>query len=197
MIAIVDYGAGNLKSVQHALEFLKVESVITGSPDAIQKASRLILPGDGSFGFMMETLKKKKLIEPIKAFLMESLRGGRPFLGICLGLQGLFQESEESPGIKGLSIFKGSVKKFRDGKVPQIGWNRIVPKKKGIFKEEYMYFVNSYAVAPKDPSIVATETDYFGNFVSSVQLKNITAMQFHPEKSGKGGIDLLKRWLAC
>ena len=197
MIAIVDYGAGNLKSVQHALEFLKVESVITDSPDAILKAGRLILPGDGSFGYMMETLKKKKLIEPIKAFLMESMRGGRPFLGICLGLQGLFEKSEESPGIRGLSIFKGSVKKFRDGKVPQIGWNRIVPQKKGIFKEEYMYFVNSYAVAPKDHSIVATETDYFGSFVSSVQFKNLTAMQFHPEKSGKAGIELLKRWLAC
>ena len=193
MIAIVDYGAGNLKSVKNALDYLKVDSIITDKPEEIQKADRLILPGDGSFGYMIKSLKKKSLIIPIKNFI----KNGKPFLGICLGFQGLFEESEESSGIKGLSIFKGKVVKFRKGKVPQIGWNNIAPNKKGIFKEDFMYFVNSYFVVPEDSSIVATMTDYNGNFVSAIQSNNITAMQFHPEKSGKAGIKLLERWLKC
>ena len=191
MIAIVDYGAGNLKSVKNTLDYLKVGSRITDKPEEIQKADRLILPGDGSFGYMMENLKKKRLIIPIKNFI----KNGKPFLGICLGLQGLFEESEESPKVKGLSIFKGKVVKFREGKVPQIGWNNIVPNKKGIFKEDFMYFVNSYFVVPEDSSIVATMTDYNGNFVSAIQSNNITAMQFHPEKSGKSGLNIIQRWL--
>ena len=193
MIAIIDYGAGNLKSVKNALDCLKVDSTITDKPEEIQKADRLILPGDGSFGYMMENLKKKSLIIPIKNFI----KNGKPFLGICLALQGLFEESEESPGVKGLSVFKGKAVKFKRGKVPQIGWNNIVPNKKGIFNENFMYFVNSYFVVPEDSSIVATMTDYNCNFVSAIQSNNITAMQFHPEKSGKAGIVLLKRWLKC
>ena len=193
MIAIVDYGAGNLKSVKNALDYLNVDSIITDDPKNIKKADRLILPGDGSFGYMMENLEKKDLVNPIKNFI----KSGKPFLGICLGLQGLFEESEESPKVKGLSIFKGKVLKFRKGKVPQIGWNKIFPKQKNIFKEDFMYFVNSYYVVPKDNSITATITDYNGNFVSAIESNNITAMQFHPEKSGKAGIELLKRWLKC
>ena len=137
MIAIVDYGAGNLKSVKNALDYLKVDGKITDKPEEIRKADRLILPGDGSFGYMMENLEKKNLINPIKSFI----KSGKPFLGICLGLQGLFDESEESPGVKGLSIFKGKVVKFRKGKVPQIGWNKVISKKKSIFKDDFMYFV--------------------------------------------------------
>jgi len=193
MIAIVDYGAGNLKSVKNALDYLNVDSIITDDPKNIKKADRLILPGDGSFGYMIENLEKKDLVNPIKNFI----KSGKPFLGICLGLQGLFEESEESPKVKGLSIFKGKVLKFRKGKVPQIGWNKIFPKQKNIFKEDFMYFVNSYYVVPKDNSITATITDYNGNFVSAIESNNITAMQFHPEKSGKAGIELLKRWLKC
>ena len=193
MIAIVDYGAGNLKSVKNALDYLNVDSIITDDPKNIKKADRLILPGDGSFGYMIENLEKKDLVNPIKNFI----KSGKPFLGICLGLQGLFEESEESPKVKGLSIFKGKVLKFRKGKVPQIGWNKIFPKQKNIFKEDFMYFVNSYYVVPKDNSITATITDYNGNFVSAIESNNITAMQFHPEKSGKAGIELLKSWLKC
>ena len=122
MIAIVDYGAGNLKSVKNALDYLDVDSIITDDLKNIKKADRLILPGDGSFGYMMENLEKKDLVNPIKNFI----KSGKPFLGICLGLQGLFEESEESPKVKGLSIFKGKVVKFRKGKVPQIGWNDLL-----------------------------------------------------------------------
>lgn len=193
MIAIIDYGAGNLKSVKNALDYLNVDSTITDNSKKISKADRLILPGDGSFGYMMQNLKKKGLISPIKNFI----RSGKPFLGICLGLQGLFEESEESPNVGGLAIFKGKAFKFRKGKVPQIGWNKIFPKQNGIFKEDFMYFVNSYYAVPEDDAIVAATADYYGNFVSSVQSDNITAVQFHPEKSGKAGIELLKRWLSC
>ena len=193
MIAIVDYGAGNLKSVKNALDYLKVDTRITDKKEDILKADRIILPGDGSFGYMIENLQKKGLIEPIKKYINE----GKPFLGICLGLQALFEESEESPGIKGLGIFKGKVAKFRKGKVPQIGWNNIIAKKNGIFRNGYVYFVNSYYVIPEDSSITATITDYYGDFVSAVKSDNVTAMQFHPEKSGEVGLNILKRWLKC
>ena len=193
MIAILDYGAGNLKSVKNALDCLNVDSIITDNPGDILKADKLILPGDGSFGYMMENLEKKCIVKPIKDFI----KSNKPFLGICLGLQGLFEESEESPNVKGLSIFKGKVVKFRKGKIPQIGWNKIVSKKKSIFKDTYMYFVNSYYVIPEDDSIITTTTDYNGNFVSAINSDNVTAMQFHPEKSGKAGIELIKRWLKC
>ena len=193
MIAIIDYGAGNLKSVKNALDYLGVASIITNKPKDILKADKLILPGDGSFGYMMKNLEKKRLVNPIK----NSIKSGKPFLGVCLGLQGLFEESEESPKVKGLSIFKGKIIKFKKGKVPQIGWNKIIPEKKSIFKDDYMYFVNSYYAIPKDNSIIAAITDYNDNFVSAIQSNNITAMQFHPEKSGKAGIELIKRWLSC
>ncbi|MBI2661074.1 imidazole glycerol phosphate synthase subunit HisH [Candidatus Woesearchaeota archaeon] len=193
MIAIVDYGAGNLKSVKNALDCLNVDSIITCNPKYISKAGRLILPGDGSFGYMMVNLKKKGLIKPVKDFIIS----GKPFLGICLGLQGLFEESEESPKVRGLSIFKGKVVKFRKGKVPQIGWNKLIARKKGIFRDDCMYFVNSYYAAPEDNSIVAATADYYGEFVSGIQFKNVTAVQFHPEKSGKEGIEFIRRWLAC
>ena len=193
MIAIIDYGAGNLKSVKNALDYLNVGSRITDKASDILKADRLILPGDGSFGYAMKNLKKKNLVKSIKQFIAE----GKPFLGICLGLQILFEESEESPEVKGLGVFKGKVVKFRKGKVPQTGWNKIIPKKKNIFKEDFMYFVNSYYVVPKDDSIIAAMSDYNGNFASAIQSNNVTAMQFHPEKSGKAGIELIKRWLKC
>ena len=142
---------------------------------------------------MMDNLWKKTLVKPIRDFI----KSGKPFLGICLGMQALFEESEESSGIKGLGIFKGKVVRFSKGKVPQIGWNKINPKKNGIFRNDFMYFVNSYYVVPEDKSMIAAFTDYNGNFASAIQSDNITAMQFHPEKSGKGGIQLLKRWLLC
>jgi len=192
MIAIIDYGAGNLVSVKNALDYLGVASKITSNAEDIEKAERIILPGVGSFGFMIESLRKLKLEEPLK----KALSSGKPYLGICLGLQALFEESEESPGIAGLGIFKGKVIRFKQGKIPQIGWNNIKPKK-SLFKEGFVYFVNSYYPVPEDKEIIANTTDYFGEFVSAVQKDNITAMQFHPEKSGEFGLDLIRRWLKC
>lgn len=198
MIAIIDYGAGNLKSVKNALDSLEIDSTITDNPKKIMNADKLILPGDGSFGFLMDSLKKKKLIGPIKNFI----KSGKPFLGICLGLQALFEESEESPGVKGLCVLKGKVIKFQKGKIPQIGWNKIKTTKKisfekNFFEKGYVYFVNSYYAVPKDKTIIASLADYGVKFPSLIRCKNITAMQFHPERSGKFGIELLKRWLQC
>lgn len=193
MIAIIDYGAGNLKSVKNTLDYLKVDSKITSNPEEIENAGRIIFPGVGAFGFLMASLRNKRLEEPLK----KSIQKGTPFLGICLGLQVLFEKSEESQGVYGLRIFKGKVCKFKKGKVPQIGWNKVVPTKKGIFKEGYAYFVNSYYVIPEDKRIIASKTNYFGDFASSIQYKNVTAVQFHPEKSGDFGIELLRRWLKC
>ncbi len=192
MIAIIDYGAGNLLSVKNALDYLGAASQITSSSRDVEKAERIILPGVGSFGYMIESLRKLKLEEPIK----KALANGKPFLGICLGFQALFEESEESPGIAGLGIFKGKVVKFRQGKVPQIGWNTIKPKK-SLFEEGFVYFVNSYYPVPEDKEIIAAITDYFGDFTSAIQKDNITAVQFHPEKSGEFGLALLRRWLQC
>ena len=192
MIAIVDYGSGNVRSVKNTLDFLGAESLITSKPEEIEAADRIIFPGVGAFGYAMEQLRKRKLEGPVK----NSIANGKPFLGICLGQQLLFEESEESPGIKGLGIFKGRVKKFAKGKTPQIGWNRIIPVKKNAFEEGYMYFVNSYYVAPEDSSLIAAKTSYEGQeFASAIEKDNVTAVQFHAEKSGDFGIDFLRRWL--
>ncbi len=193
IIVIIDYGAGNLQSVKNALDSLGVQSRITQDPKEIESAERIILPGVGSFGYLMTQLREDGLERPIK----EALKKGIPFLGICLGLQVLFEESEESPGVKGLCIFKGKVKCFKEGKIPQIGWNTVKPVKKGIFKEGDAYFVNSYYVTPEDKKIIAATTEYFQEFTSAVQKRNLIAVQFHPEKSGRFGINFLRRWLEC
>ena len=193
MISIVDYGAGNLRSVKNALEHLRARSRIICTADNISNAKGLILPGDGSFGYMMKNLEKTKLTGAIREFIS----GGKPFLGICLGMQALFEESEESPGVAGLKIFRGSVIKFRKGKIPQIGWNKISPKNSTaeyFSRSGYVYFVNSYHAVPYDKSIIACTSAYNGTFVSAIKRRNITAVQFHPEKSGKFGLMLLKGW---
>jgi imidazole glycerol phosphate synthase glutamine amidotransferase subunit len=192
MMAIIDYGVGNLVSVKNTLDYLGVASQITSSAKDIRTAKRIILPGVGSFGFMMKSLRNLKLEEPIK----KAIASGKPYLGICLGYQALFEGSEENPGIAGLNIFKGKVVKFNQGKIPQIGWNNIKPKK-SLFKEGFVYFVNSYYPIPENKEIIAATTDYFGNFASAVQDENVTAVQFHPEKSGEFGLALLRRWLQC
>ncbi|HIH37641.1 TPA: imidazole glycerol phosphate synthase subunit HisH [Candidatus Woesearchaeota archaeon] len=191
MITILDYGAGNLSSVKNALDYLGMDNSTTDNPKKILSAERIILPGVGSFGFLMDQLRKKNLEKPLK----KAIEKGTPFFGICLGLQALFEESEESPGVPGLSIFKGNVQQFRKGKVPQIGWNKIIPEKEGIIQEGFAYFVNSFVAVPKDPTIIAATSDYYGRYVCAVQWKNITATQFHPEKSGDYGLCTLKRWL--
>ena len=191
MVTIIDYGAGNLRSMQNALEELKVEAVVTQKPQDLKTAEKIVFPGVGSFGQVMQNLRALQL----DGALREAIASGTPFLGVCLGLQILFEESEESPGVKGLGIFKGKAVKFRKGKVPQIGWNEILPSKQGALKKGYAYFVNSYYVVPEDSERVAAKTNYGIEFVSAIQRGAVTATQFHPEKSSVYGLAFLRRWL--
>ncbi len=198
MIAIIDYGAGNLQSVKKALDFIGAESVITDNPEVINACDKILLPGVGSFGDAMNSMTEKGLVETVK----QNALSGKPFLGICLGLQLLFEESEESPGVKGLGIFKGKIKKFPSDmrlKIPHIGWNSLSIKQndtifKGIPENSYVYFVHSYYLHAEDEKDVATVTNYGINFHSAVGKDNIFATQFHPEKSGDVGLQILKNF---
>lgn len=198
MIAIIDYGAGNLQSVKKAFDFIGTESVITDNPEVINACDRILLPGVGSFGDAMDSMAKNGLVETVK----QSALSGKPFLGICLGLQLLFEESEESPGVKGLGIFKGKIKKFSPDmglKIPHIGWNSLEIKQndtlfKGIPENSYVYFVHSYYLHAEDEEDVATVTNYGIDFHSAVGKNNIFATQFHPEKSGDVGLQILKNF---
>ncbi len=196
MITLLDYGAGNLISVKNAIEYLGEPCEITDDPDKIRSAAKLIFPGVGAFGDLMKNLENKGLAGPLK----EYLSSGRPFLGVCLGLQALFEESEESPGVKGLGFFKGKVVRFRHGlKIPQIGWNSADVQKENLLIEkgskDYFYFVHSYYVVPEDESIILSKTDYGYEFVSGVNKGSVYAVQFHPERSGDKGLELLKRFI--
>ncbi len=206
MIAIVDYGMGNLRSVHKALERLGFPAFVTHEPEAVKKAEGLVLPGVGAFKKAMENLEALHLIEPIITFI----QSGRPFLGICLGLQLLFTESEEFGARKGLGIFPGKVVRFpfsmpgeehsRDSlKVPHMGWNSVqvrrnVPALEGVPSGTHFYFVHSYYPVPRDPEMIATTTDYGGEFASSVGQGNLFACQFHPEKSQSAGMRVLKNF---
>ncbi|MFC1768374.1 imidazole glycerol phosphate synthase subunit HisH [Nanoarchaeota archaeon] len=196
MIVVVDYGAGNLKSVSNALDSMLVDYTISDKPEDIENADKIILPGVGNFGHAMKTLKEKKLVEP----LIKRIKEGTPYLGICLGLQLLFEKSEESPNIKGFGILKGEVKKLKGKfKIPHIGWNSIKKVKDSELLEEikedtFFYFVHSFVGVPKDESIILTTTEYGKDFVSGIEQDNITAFQFHPEKSGKTGVAILRRF---
>ena len=202
MIVIIDYGMGNLRSVQKAFEKYCADVIVSSSAKDILKADKIILPGVGAFKVAMDELKKRKLIGPIKAFIEK----GKPFLGICLGLQLLFTESEEGGRIKGLDIIKGKVKRFKqkDGlKIPHMGWNVIKSKVKsqkskiltGVESGNYMYFVHSYCVAPKDKNVILCETDYAGKFTSGVRKDNIYGFQFHPEKSQSAGLRIIENFV--
>lgn len=211
MIAIIDYGMGNLRSVAKALESLGAEVKITASPDIIQKASGVVLPGVGAMPDAMKALQKAKVISSIKKAIAED----KPFLGICLGLQLLFETSEEGGGCKGLGIFKGSVPKFNFSKlltsdqrlatalkIPHMGWNTIaktagssIQPLSGIPDNSYVYFVHSYYVKPKDKKIIATTTNYGIEFCSSIAKGNLFACQFHPEKSQKIGLQILSNFV--
>lgn len=200
MIAVIDYGAGNLKSITNALDFLRAKYKVTDKAGDIKKADKIIFPGVGSFGNCIRSLKKKNLIGSLKKEIIK-----KPYLGICLGLQVLFEKSEESPGIKGLSIFKGKCKKFKSKKlkIPQIGWNSIgiVNKNSLLLKDiknnSYFYFVHSYYVDPKDDSAILTKTNYGADFVSAIEKDNIFGLQFHPERSGEVGIKILENFVKC
>jgi glutamine amidotransferase len=202
---IIDYEMGNLFSVKLALEKVGFEAVVSNNKAEIYGASALVLPGVGAFGDAMEILKKLDLVDPIKEFI----NSGKPFLGICLGMQLLMTESEEFGIHKGLDIIKGRVVKFppSQDKVPQVGWNRILKPNgatnqnwnntllKGLSEKDYMYFVHSFYVSPDDKSVVLSETNYAGlNFCSSIQEKNVFACQFHPEKSGIRGLKIYKNF---
>ena len=197
MIAIIDYDAGNLKSVEKALQFLGVEAKITSSAEEILGADKIILPGVGAFGDAMEKLNNSGLSEVIR----EAVRRKIPLLGICLGLQLLFEASEESEGVDGLSVLKGKIRRIPDKegfKVPHIGWNslKINPESKlfaGIPEDSYVYFVHSYYLAAEEP-IVAATTDYVVDIHAAVEKEHVFACQFHPEKSGDIGLQLLKNF---
>lgn len=198
MIALVDYDAGNVKSVEKAIEKLGGEFVLTSDPSVIEKADAVILPGVGNFGDCMDKLISRGLDKAIKAFT----ETGKPFLGICVGLQLLFEESEESPGVPGLGILKGKIKRFPASdelKVPQIGWNDVRSCKgklfDGIEDGTFFYFVHSYYLEATDPSIVSSNAEYGVTFDSSVESGNVYATQFHPEKSSDAGLHVLKNFL--
>ncbi len=191
-IVIIDYGAGNVKSLGNMLEFLGYAYEITDDREKILKAKKIIFPGQGHFEQAMNKLNDKNLPCTIK----QAIDNGADFLGICLGLQVLFEKSEEAPNVEGLGIFKGEVKKFQTGKIPQIGWNEIKTTKANTYlDDDYFYFVNSYYVVPEDKNIISSITNYHINFCSSVQKDNVCAVQFHPEKSSEAGIKFFKKWL--
>jgi len=195
-IAVVDYGAGNLTSVSKALELTGAEVTVTSEGKIIEKADGVVLPGVGSFGDAINRLRDLGLV-PV---LEDGFRKNKPFLGICLGFQMLFTESEEEGRHLGLNWFPGQVKKFRHGfKIPQVGWNRVRRVKEnpllaGVPDQSFFYFVHSYYVDPEEDGIVAARTDYGGDFVSMIRHGNIFAMQFHPEKSGDLGQLVLRNF---
>ncbi len=197
MIAIIDYGAGNLRSVAKAFARLGYKAVVTGDPDLVLNADIVILPGVGAAGDTMYSLKKLGLVAPIKRVISEN----RPFLGICLGLQVLLSFTEESGGYDCLDIIPGKVRLFPPGlKVPQMGWNQVRqqmphPLFDGIADDSYFYFVHSYYVDPDDRSVVAGRTDYGIEFCSVIIRDNLVATQFHPEKSGRIGLCLLANFM--
>ena len=207
MIAIIDYDAGNIKSVEKALQFLGEEVIVTSDRDAILSADKAILPGVGSFGDAMEKIRERNLEEVIHEFV----ESGKPFLGICLGLQLFFESSEETPGVKGLGLLKGKITRIpneykQNGEivtqnVPQIGWNNIKVNPsskllKGLGDNPYVYFVHSYYLQADDIEDVAATTEYGVTIHAAVERMNVMATQFHPEKSSDVGMNILRNFIA-
>jgi imidazole glycerol-phosphate synthase subunit HisH len=201
VIALLDYGSGNLRSVHKSLLKVGADVRLVQHPDEIGDARGLVLPGVGAFDDCINALRKQELLEASRDFI----RTGKPFLGICVGYQALFEKSEEfNSCAAGLGVFKGSVVRFTEKpglKIPQIGWNQLdivnldCPLYRGIASGSYVYFVHSFYPQPVDQSIVATRTDYGDSFASSVWRDNVFATQFHPEKSQKVGLQLLKNFV--
>ncbi|MCK4518963.1 MAG: imidazole glycerol phosphate synthase subunit HisH [Candidatus Omnitrophica bacterium] len=204
MIAVIDYGMGNLRSVSKALEKLGAEVRVTSNGADIESSSKLVFPGVGAFLDCMNGLKERELVSPIKEFI----KSKKPFLGICMGLQLLFETSEEAPGTAGLGVLKGGVRRFSPVagqeklKVPHIGWNQIrfsgreknLPLFRGVEDESFVYFVHSYYAVPNEPEITTTLTSYGVDFCSSLNKDNIYATQFHPEKSQSVGLKILENF---
>ena len=205
MIAIIDYGMGNLRSVQKGFEAVGVEAIVTSDSQKIISAKSVVLPGVGAFKDCMTNLEKLGLIDTVH----QSVKSGKPFLGICLGLQLLFNQSEEFGQVNGLGILPGKVVGFKDAqpksdsgeplKIPHMGWNtvKVVPGNPlfdSVPEESYFYFVHSYYIVPENPAIIATTTSYGIDFASGVHHENIHALQFHPEKSQRLGLTILKNF---
>ena len=198
MIGIIDYDAGNIKSVEKALQYLGQETVVSRDPQVLLKADKVILPGVGSFGDAMENLNKYGLVPVIH----EIVEKGTPFLGICLGLQLLFESSDETPGVEGLGILRGKILRIPPSpglKIPHMGWNSIDIKEdsrlfEGIDRQSYMYFVHSYYLKARNPEDVAATTWYSTDIHAAVEHDNIFACQFHPEKSSELGLRILKNF---
>ena len=200
MIAIIEYDAGNIKSVEKAVIKLGYDCVITRDKEVLKKADKLILPGVGAFGDAMGRLNEYGLTEVIKELVVDE---SKPLLGICLGLQLLFESSEESPGVEGLGLLKGKIVRLPEGddrKIPHMGWNSLdFPKKSILFKKivkgSYVYFVHSYYLKAGDEKIVAATTEYGTTIHAAVEWGNIYATQFHPEKSSSVGLKILRNFL--
>jgi len=199
MICVIDYGAGNLRSVCNSLDFLSVPNKISRDKEEILAADKVILPGVGSFGDAMSQLKKSGLINTI----YDIIDSDKPFMGICLGMQMLFENSEETPGVSGLGIFKGNILRFPQNsglKVPQIGWNSLdFVKTDSIYADalnKYVYFVHSYYLKAKDEDLVACKSTYGVTFDAAISKGNVCASQFHPEKSGETGLEIIKKFCA-
>ena len=199
MIAIIDYDAGNIKSVEKALQKLGAEVVITKDPKVILDADKVILPGVGAFGDAMANLKKYQLDDVIH----QVVKKGTPFLGICLGLQLLFERSDETPGVEGLGILEGEILRIPEKdnlKIPHMGWNSLHLQNNGrlfagLDEQSYVYFVHSYYLKAKEEEIVKATTDYSVNIHASVEKGNVFACQFHPEKSSDVGLKILKNFV--
>ena len=197
MIAIIDYGVGNLFSVEKAFAAIGEDVKVTGEAEDLRSADKLVLPGVGAFGDCMKNLEATGLIPVI----IEQIANKKPLLGICVGLQILFEGSEESPNAKGLGIFKGSVRRINAPqlKIPHMGWNGISFKDMSIFdglrELSYFYFVHSYHAVPEDKNLIVATTDYGEELTAAVARDNIYATQFHPEKSGDVGLQLLKNFV--
>jgi glutamine amidotransferase len=201
MIGIVDYDIGNLRSVQKAVQHVGGEAVFVHTPEEIARVDALVLPGVGAFGDCVRCLAKSGMWDATLEWALSE----RPFFGICVGYQMLFDSSEEAPGEKGLGVFAGQVRKFSSAhglKIPQIGWNTVTvrqpdaPLLADISTGDYVYFVHSYYAAPEDTSVIALETAYGDTFASGVARGNLLATQFHPEKSQRAGLQMLKNFVA-
>lgn len=201
MIAVIDYGVGNLFSVEKAVAALGADVKVTSDKEMIEQADKVILPGVGAFGDCMKNLEATGLIPTIKSLVAD----GRPMLGICVGLQILFDGSEESPGAKGLGLIHGMVKKINAPslKIPHMGWNSLTIRESreprdlfhGLQEHPYVYFVHSYHAVPDDPAVITATTEYGEQLTASVAAGNLQATQFHPEKSGDVGLSILKNFI--
>lgn len=200
MISIVDYGMGNLRSVEKALEKLGCATRFVGTPEEIVSAESIILPGVGAFGDAVAELRRQGLVEPLRAFAA----GGRPMMGICLGLQVFFESSDEAPGVEGLALLPGTVRRIRgEGlKIPHMGWNSLSIRTDsrlfaGIAQETHVYFVHSFHVVPDDDTVVAASCEYGGRVVAAVERGALWGTQFHPEKSQDAGLRILGNFAAA